>query len=253
MCLAHFLPTDVEALRKNLDTFISCLFRRASDEHPDVRQQVCQCLVMLLGMKTQQLMPAINDVAAFMLYSTQDRDENVALEACEFWLTFAEEEDLQVYLRPILPKLAPVLLQCMVYSEEDLMWLQGDDEDDSNVPDKPSDIKPKFYGGTSRSLERQDGEGQSTGSGTQALKYGQEDNFEDDDDYDDYDDDDVSTDWNIRKCAAAALDVLAVRFGTDLLQVIFPHLKEKLWSEDWLQKESGILALGAMAEGASIV
>ena len=27
-------------------------------------------------------------------------------------------------------------------------------------------------------------------------------------------------------------------------------LKVKLWSEDWLQRESGILALGAMAEGA---
>ncbi|KAF8331346.1 armadillo-type protein [Cantharellus anzutake] len=238
MCVAHFIQVDVEAMRKNMDAFISSLFRRASDENPDVRQQVCQCLVMLLGVKTPQLIPAINDVATFMLYSTQDRDENVALEACEFWLTFAEEEELQEYLRPLLPKLAPVLLQCMVYSEEDLMWLQGDDEDDSNVPDKPSDIKPKFYGGASRALGHQDGDGQST-----------EDNLDDDDDYDDYDDDDMSTDWNIRKCAAAALDVLAVRFGADLLQVIFPHLKEKLWSEDWLQKESGILALGAMAEG----
>jgi hypothetical protein len=26
-------------------------------------------------------------------------------------------------------------------------------------------------------------------------------------------------------------------------------LKEKLWSQDWLQRECGILALGAMAEG----
>ena len=30
-------------------------------------------------------------------------------------------------------------------------------------------------------------------------------------------------------------------------------LKNKLWSEDWLQRESGILALGAMAEGTPIL
>ena len=43
---------------------------------------------------------------------------------------------------------------------------------------------------------------------------------------------------------------LAVRFGADLLNHLLEPLKTKLWSEDWLQRESGILALGAMAEGA---
>lgn len=247
--LCYFITLNTVALNNNMDAFISCLFKRASDENPDVRQQVCQALVVLLGSRPDKLLPAINDVASFMLYSTQDKDENVALEACEFWLTFAEEPDLQDSLRPILPKLAPVLLQCMVYSEDDLMWLQGDDEDDANVPDKPSDIKPKFYGGTSRSLEHEPSEGHQQGqAGTQALKYGQEEEWAEEDDYD-YEEDDGVTDWNLRKCAAAAIDVLAVRFGNDLLEVIFPHLKEKLWSDDWLVKESGILALGAMAEG----
>jgi transportin-1 len=76
---------------------------------------------------------------------------------------------------------------------------------------------------------------------------------EEDDDYEDYDDDEfadeMTTEWNLRKCAAAALDVLAVRFSGDLLRVLLGPLKEKLWSADWLQRESGILALGAMAEG----
>ncbi len=42
-----------------------------------------------------------------------------------------------------------------------------------------------------------------------------------DDDYDD----EMSTEWNLRKCSAAALDVLAVRFGADLLNVLLPFLK----------------------------
>lgn len=40
------------------------------------------------------------------------------------------------------------------------------------------------------------------------------------------------------------------RFGPDLLQILMPHLRDRLWSTDWIQRESGILALGAMAEGA---
>ncbi len=54
----------------------------------------------------------------------------------------------------------------------------------------------------------------------------------------------------MRKCAATALDVLGVRFGADLLNVLLEPMKEKSWSLEWLQREleSAILALGAMAE-----
>ncbi len=69
--------------------------------------------------------------------------------------------------------------------------------------------------------------------------YGEETYDDDDDDFD-YDDedyaDDMSTEWNLRKCAAAALDVLAVRFTGDLLNVLLGPLKDKLWSSDWLQR-----------------
>lgn len=51
------------------------------------------------------------------------------------------------------------------------------------------------------------------------------------------------------KCSAAALDVLAVVFGEDLLPVLLPILKETLFHQEWEIKESGILALGAIAEG----
>ncbi|KAF7293401.1 Importin beta-2 subunit [Mycena indigotica] len=81
--------------------------------------------------------------------------------------------------------------------------------------------------------------------------YGEETFDSDEEDYFDDEDfaDEMSTEWNLRKCAATALDVLAVRFSGDLLNVLLGPLKDKLWSNDWLQRESGILALGAMAEG----
>lgn len=71
-----------------------------------------------------------------------------------------------------------------------------------------------------------------------------------DDDYDDDDDEDgFSSEWNLRKCSAAALDVMSVVFEAELLEILLPYLKEKLFSPEWVQRECGILALGAMAEG----
>ncbi|KAF8870365.1 transportin-PC [Infundibulicybe gibba] len=221
------------SLLVHIDTFIACLFKRASDDDPSVRRHVCQALVLLLAARPEKLMPEMANVA-------EDKNENVALEACEFWLTFAEDADLAMYLHPLLEKVAPVLL------------------DYAAIPDKETDIKPRHYGGKSHGLERDANGAPTGGESSETPKprigaYGQEtidSDGEDDYDLDDDDfDDEMSTEWNLRKCAAAALDVLAVRFSGDLLNVLLGPLKEKLWSPDWLQRESGILALGAMAEG----
>lgn len=258
-CLSYFVPITCQALFANIDAFIACLFKRASDEDPQVRRHVCQALVLLLASRPEKLMPEMANVAEYMLYSTKDKNENVALEACEFWLTFAEDPDLAPWLQPLLGKVAPVLLDCMIYGEDDLIWLEGDAED-AEVPDKEEDIKPRHYGGKSHAFDRDENgvvEGQKS-AGSRVGAYGEELDDDDDEFEDDYDDDDeyadeMTTEWNLRKCAAAALDVLAVRFGSDLLNHLLEPLKNKLWSEDWLQRESGILALGAMAEGTQMI
>lgn len=252
-CLSYFVPINCQSLFVHIDSFIACLFKRASDDDPSVRRHVCQALVLLLAARPEKLMPEMPNVAEYMLYSTKDKNENVALEACEFWLTFAEDAELGAYLHPLLGKVAPVLLDCMVYGEDDLLWLEGDAED-AAVPDKETDIKPRHYGGKSHGLDREGGEGDGSVPPKPRIgAYGEETIDSDDDDDYDLDDDDLademSTEWNLRKCAAAALDVLAVRFSADLLNVLLGPLKDKLWSSDWLQRESGILALGAMAEG----
>merc|ERR1719495_2477582 len=72
---------------------------------------------------------------------------------------------------------------------------------------------------------------------------------EEDEDDDGMDDDSSLSDWNLRKCSAAALDVLVNVFLVELLPVLLPILKETLFHSEWEIKESGILALGAIAEG----
>ncbi|KAF8141179.1 armadillo-type protein [Boletus edulis] len=248
-CLSYFVPISSQSLFAHIDTFIACLFKRASDDDHSVRRHVCQALVLLLAARPEKLMPEMANVAEYMLYSTKDKNESVALEACEFWLTFAEDPELAPYLHPLLGRVAPVLLDCMVYGEDDLLWLEGDTED-TTVPDKETDIKPRHYGAKSHGLDREGAE--TAEDAAKRGVYGQETIDDDDDDYDLDDDDfadEMSTEWNLRKCAAAALDVLAVRFGADLMNVLLTPLKDKLWSPEWLQRESAILALGAMAEG----
>ncbi|KAG8829917.1 hypothetical protein FRC17_005777 [Serendipita sp. 399] len=245
-CLTQFVPIESEALNTHIDNIISSFFRTAADTDPVVRRNVCTGLVLLLASRPEKLIPEMHNVAEYMLYSTQDQNTLVSLEACEFWLTFAEDPELQGALTPYIPRVAPVLLDSMVYSPEDLMWLEDDADDDSAVPDNKEDIKPHHYGRRAHGLEREEGATNPNGQAN-APEGADEDEDDVDDDYDD--DEDMSTEWNLRKCAAAALDVMAVRFGNSLLQPLLPHLKEKLWSPDWKQRECGILALGALAEG----
>ena len=52
------------------------------------------------------------------------------------------------------------------------------------------------------------------------------------------------------QCAAAALDILATALSEKLLPFLLPVLHSFLQSENWIDREAGILALGAVAEGA---
>lgn len=168
-----------------------------------------------------------------MLVRTQDPDET-SLEACEFWLSLAEQTICKEVLGPHLHRLAPVLIKGMKYSDIDIIILKGDVEEDEMIPDREEDIKPRFH----RSRKHTFG---ATPEGVHT------ENGEDDEDDDSLDDD--NSDWNLRKCSAAALDVLANVFKEELLPILLPILKETLFHEQWEIKESGILALGAVAEG----
>ena len=130
--------------------------------------------------------------------------------------------------------------------EEDILFLDTDENDEAR-PDRPEDVKPRFHkarvvggGGTSG-----DGQGGGADGGAASGEAGEED---DDDDDDDDDDGDVS-EWNLRKCSASGLDVLAGTFREAVLPTLLPMLQERLASPRWEVRESGILALGAIAEG----
>jgi transportin-1 len=71
---------------------------------------------------------------------------------------------------------------------------------------------------------------------------------DDESDLDDEDEEEANQ-WNIRKCSASTIDVMASVYGDDLLLTLLPLVNEQLFHQDWKRREAGILALGAIAEG----
>lgn len=232
-CTFHFIIPKTPALMNRMDAFLSGLFTRAIDDNLDVRTIVCQSLVSLLEVCPEVLFPHMPDLVRYMIFCTRSEDPDLALEACEFWLVFAEQDELRDQLRPYLPTVVPVLLKGMVYSEMDLMAMGGD-EDDAHIEDDEQDIKPRFHKSNEEKKKEEE--------------YDDDEEEDEDDDYD-YEDDDMYGDWNLRKCSAATLDVLCTSFQTEVIHILIPLLKGELESSDWLHRECGILALGAAAEG----
>ncbi|KAI8968919.1 armadillo-type protein [Mycotypha africana] len=67
---------------------------------------------------------------------------------------------------------------------------------------------------------------------------------------DNFEDEEFYSDYTLRKYSAAALDVLSVSFKDDIAKVTLDLLQSRLFvSDNWFIRESGILALGAIAEG----
>ncbi|ORX49516.1 ARM repeat-containing protein [Hesseltinella vesiculosa] len=246
----QFITLRSEPLMRRINDFLSGVFNRATDDNVEVRKAVCQALVSILETCPEHILPHMNNLAEYMLFSTQSDDEDLALEACEFWLVFAEQDALRPQLSPYLSKVIPVLLKCMVYSETDPLLISAMD-DDAHVADSEQDIKPRFHKAAVVEVERADKNDLDENTKKAGGDYDYEDDEDEDDDDFGLDDDDFYGDWNLRKCSAAALDVMCTAFEGEAINVLMPMLKVELESQDWMHQECGILALGAAAEGGS--
>ncbi|KAI9221827.1 armadillo-type protein [Blastocladiella britannica] len=242
-CMAELVHGETALLEQQFDAFLAALFSRAHDPAPALRKAVCFCIVRVAEYRPDKLEPAMPDVANYMLECTAQRDDTaLALEATEFWLVLGELEQFEEALASVYPQLIPAFLSAMAYSEEELveMGATGEDEDDAHLPDAEADLRPRHYRGKS--------EAEGGHDGTPATATAADEDDEDDDDDDD-DEDDAQGAWTLRKCSAAALDMLANVFGTEILQYLLPELEGRLGSPTWLLRESAILALGAVADG----
>lgn len=227
--LNQFVPLQTQGFLVHLDDFLGRLFQLATDEDKDVRKNVCSAFIGILETRPDKLTPHLEGVINYSLHSIENEtEEEVQLEACEFLFSLAGSDFAERLSTDLLSKILPVLLKSMVYSEMDILLL--DTNDDADDEDKEEDIKPTNV--KSRTAQ------------SHTLKA-------DDDDGDEDDDDDIGfgVGWNLRKCSAATLDILASALPQQVLQISLPILKENIASDHWPLREAAILAFGAVAEG----
>ncbi|PHH61385.1 hypothetical protein CDD81_410 [Ophiocordyceps australis] len=231
-----FTPRDSQAMLNSIDDLLQHLFVLSSDEDTD------------------KLQPHLAGLVDYLISQQKGDDEDLACEAAEFWLAVGEHDDLWRALQPYLGKIIPVLLECMVYSAEEIDLLGGQQDDDEQE-DKEEDIRPAF---AKKNLTRAaNGETSTTNDPAHSISgYEQgasgEDSLEEgelDDDYEDGGDANPDERWTVRKCSAAALDVFARDFKGAVFEAIFPYLSQNLKHHEWPYREAAVLALGAVAEG----
>lgn len=245
-----FIPDKLQVVLSNIDLLMQQLFSIASDSSEDVRKQVCRAFVHVADIAPEKMLPHMSGLVDYMVAQQRSKDdEELALDAAEFWLCVAEDERMRDHLGPYLAKIVPVLLESMIYSEDDVLRLEGEEED-YNVDDREQDIRPNFASSKSgRMTTNANGEtvltnGQNTGPDDDDLSDGEIEDFDDDDSFGDPEDA-----WNLRKCSAAALDVLAGVFHEAVFEATLPYLTSNLNHAEWPNRESAVLALGAIADG----
>ncbi|KAI1659939.1 armadillo-type protein [Daldinia decipiens] len=246
-----FTPRKSQAMLNSIDDLLQHLFALAADSSNDVRRQVCRAFAQLVESRPDKIQPHLPGLVDYIITQQQSDDEDLATDAAEFWLTVGEHEHLWHSLTPYISKIIPVLLQCMVYSAEDIALLGGasDDEDEDDLE---QDIKPQFAKKPSARQANKDGSADSAQNGNAYEKLASMDDDLEEGEIDDFDDgDDATPDerWTLRKCSAAALDVFARDFRDPVFESIMPYLNKNIRHADWPYREAAVLAFGAVAEG----
>ena len=246
-CLNAFIPQKSQILIDSLDALLQRLFEMANDPSDDVRRNVCRSFVLIVDVRPDKVQPHMQGLVEYMTLQQRNTDDpELALEAAEFWLAVSENGKMCVKLEPYLPKIVPVLLECMVYDEESIMLLEGDNED-AEAPDRPEDIAPAFSKRKSGIFSN----GQSAKDSKPNIPANsidlEEGEIEETDP--EWGGDQTEESWTLRKCSAATLDVLASNFHETIFAIALPYLKDNLQHQDWPNREAAVLAIGAVAEG----
>ena len=224
---SNFLFFPGHPLSRHLSTYFDILGKLAATEtDKDAVKEICKGLIQIARNHPDLYDASLEAVINFILKASQSLEYSVRLEALQFWPVVATNGDWISGLQPTLPDLLPVLLENMVYSQEDYLAMDETvlTDDNAAVPDRPEEIAPRFH-----------------------KEKGDEDDADDDED-----EDFQSTwgsEWTVRKAAASALDHLATAYRDGILPSILPLIECKLRSENWEVQESALLALGAIGHG----
>ncbi|KAG1466517.1 hypothetical protein G6F46_000923 [Rhizopus delemar] len=226
--IRQFISLQSLSFLQQFDTVLMALYSRISDRDTHVRQELGPAFAFLWQTFPERLKVYLYPTIEYMIEAMMDQDETVALGACDFWIEYAHIHLYHNELVPYLPRLVNCLLKRMIYSEE---WVQDvyTNRTESQYYHSENLIEsPRDY--LEFELHNTDGE------------------HEEDDE--DFDDDEFYSQISLRETSAGTLEVLSIAFGIKLVSALLNQLlNHTLCDQNWLVRESGILALGAAAEG----
>lgn len=247
-----------EAVTTNTKSILSTLINTANDTDEEVRRYVCRSFTSLTTELPEIIAPHLDEIIDYVIAQQKsDPGSDLALDAAEFFFENSEIEELRDGFGNNLHKIIPVLLESMIYSEDEQARLEGEAEEDADREDREQDIKPQFatakdtLGSTAAGSKASDGTNGASKPTMNGYAYANEDDLsegeieEDEDDYGE----DPEEQWNLRKCSAAALDSFSERYHAQLFEVTLPYLNSNLNHSDWPNREAAVLALGAISAG----
>ncbi|KAG1469966.1 hypothetical protein G6F56_002953 [Rhizopus delemar] len=231
--IRQFIP--LPSFDNHITTILPVLYARTIDTDTHVRQELGRTFSILWQMYPKQLKPYLHPTIEYMIQITEDPNETVALCACDFWIEYAHADLYHHDLVPYLPRLVQCLLKIMVYSESDLSELSRKGDIYDTGPSLEYSPKDLMRGPE----EPESDELQNT-----------TDDEEYDDELNDFDDEEFYSQISLRESSAGTLEALSIAFEKDFASALLDQLLNKtLCDQNWLVRESGILALGAAAEG----
>ncbi|ORX58745.1 ARM repeat-containing protein [Hesseltinella vesiculosa] len=269
---SQFISAGVSS-STNFDHYLAAILRHLH-AHPDpsIHQEICRTLVMMASAQPHKLIPYCHDIMQYMIKCLQDPEENVAMEACDFWPECVDTPAFQPHLIDSIPQIVPILVNHMMYIDDDLSLAEplSPDPDFISPPSPPS---PSLMAASSQAVSQQ--RQSSPPSPTHPLSTPDEphppspatdrphsaprpnsDMSDDDnmtlDENADFEDDEFYSEWTLRKCCASALECLITAHSQQVIEVLFTLLPDRLGHPDWKMRESGILALSTVKpEGIS--
>eukprot|EP01060_Flectonema_neradi_P002027 TRINITY_DN11227_c0_g1_i3.p1 TRINITY_DN11227_c0_g1~~TRINITY_DN11227_c0_g1_i3.p1 ORF type:complete len:610 (+),score=105.22 TRINITY_DN11227_c0_g1_i3:44-1831(+) len=225
-------PELPDVVKSHIPSFLQNIMRLAM-EPPNVQKGVCRGLVFVAETNLQMLTPVLKDTFEYMImiqntYLLTD-NEDVALEACDFWSAVLDEVFTTDLFQSKVNELITIFLKSLTYSEIQHSILMGQEEDVS-IPDKAKDIRPQW----------------SASNATEETS----DDEDDGDENSDGEEDPLT--WNLRKSAAYNIRLICLRAKEtktegSFLSVFMPEVYKRLMCQDWETIESAIFAIGIIS------
>ena len=166
----HHVVLMPTVMHRNIEKYCRKLFDIAEDETGEVRKRVCTAICLLMQSNPEALEQYMPNILQYMLISSKHHDEQIALEAGEFWIIVAHLKNPSVHVKNVLPQIVNLLVDNIVWNESDRALFNASNIDNDMIPDRPEDIRPRFHSGHLRDLGADDSvEQHSAGGGSGGI------------------------------------------------------------------------------------